>query len=269
MDQIDVFKTDIEGEITDIKPNFYGKKIAISSSSGNVYIYQINQDKLEFSNEFKAHLGAVFKIGWSNPKFGQMLITTGFDRSVKIFTENHQGNFDLMYEYNEYTNLVNSLTISLDSNTFIFISGSLDGNIVIHEYKNQNIENTKLYAHDFGVSSIDFFKNNNQQFITSGFDNLVKIWKFSNNLNTYKNILTIKDLDTITRSVSCKVNDFITCGDDGILYYWKKNGESTWEKKEIYSHNSSLVKCEFNEEGNVICCVGNDGVEKLIKDKEI
>ena len=228
MDQIDVFKTDIEGEITDIKPNFYGKKIAISSSSGNVYIYQINQDKLEFSNELKAHLGAVFKIGWSNPKFGQMLITTGFDRSVKIFTENHQGNFDLMYEYNEYTNLVNSLTISLDSNTFIFISGSLDGNIVIHEYKNQNIENTKLYAHDFGVTSIDFFKNNSQQFITSGFDNLVKIWKFSNNLNTYKNILTIKDLDTITISVYCKFNDFITFCYDCILYYFKKNGESTW-----------------------------------------
>jgi len=269
MEQIDTFKTDIEGEITDIKPNYYGKKIAISTSSGNVYIYQIIHDKLEFSTEFKAHLGAVFKVEWSNPKFGIMLITTGFDRCVKIFTENYQGQFDLMYEYNEYTNLVNSLTISLDSDKFIFISGSLDGNIVIHEYKNQQIENIKLYAHDFGVTSISFFKKNCQQFITSGFDNLVKIWKFSNNLNSYKNIFTVKDLDTITRSVSCKVNDFITCGDDGILYYWKKNGEATWEKKEIYSHNSPLVKCEFNEEGNVICCIGNDGVEKLIKDKEI
>ena len=243
MDEIDSIECETDGSITDIKSDFYGKKIAIGTTTGKILLYENFQGKLQKKSEIKVHNGIVFKVEFTNPKFGPYIISCGYDKKINIIQEGINGQLDLIYEFNEFPNSVTCLSISYDQNQLIFVSGCLDGNITIHKFNNNDFENETIFAHDFGVNSISFFKNSkNNEFVTCGNDNLIKIWKFNDSQH------------------------FASCSEDGSVYYWKKD-EGKWNPKEIVSNPTPVVKVAFNEEGNALALIGTDGVHQVYSEK--
>lgn len=41
----------------------------------------------------KAHDGAVTRVAWAHPEFGQVIATCSFDRSIRIWEEREGGNY--------------------------------------------------------------------------------------------------------------------------------------------------------------------------------
>ena len=272
MDQIE-YLTDITCEINDtitsIKPDNYGRRLAIGTSNGNIYVYQSINKTYEKIFEYQAHNGPIFQIDWSHQSYGNMFVTCGFDKKVILFQEINNNYYDLLLEFNEHNNCVICVSFYNNSNEFLFVSGGLDGYIVIYKYQNENrdFEIKKIFAHNFGVNCISFFKCDNYiSFVTCGNDNLIKIWKFNNEKGDFENIFIEDKLDTITRFICCKDDkNFSSCGDDGIVYYFTKNKDNkNWSYKEIFTNTSPMIGLSFNENGNVLDVISNDGVDKLI-----
>jgi len=51
------------------------------------------QNKWKCSSEWKAHTGAIWKIKWAHPEFGQILASCSFDKTVRIWEETEGESF--------------------------------------------------------------------------------------------------------------------------------------------------------------------------------
>eukprot|EP01135_Chromosphaera_perkinsii_P001814 Nk52_evm83s210 gene=Nk52_evmTU83s210 len=86
---VDTLQTKHEDLIHDVSYNFYGDRIASSSSDHRIKIW----DKIPSSNEWictadwKAHTGSVWKVVWAHPEFGQVIASCSCDRTVGIWEE--------------------------------------------------------------------------------------------------------------------------------------------------------------------------------------
>ena len=72
--------------IHDISFDWCGKRIAVSSSDKNIYIYMRTPEG-KWAKEDTIHVsgGPLWRVKWARPEFGQILATCSLDRSVKIY----------------------------------------------------------------------------------------------------------------------------------------------------------------------------------------
>eukprot|EP00986_Skeletonema_menzelii_P010965 scaffold5488_cov157-Skeletonema_menzelii.AAC.2 len=86
--------------VHDISFDYYGRRFATASGDRTVRVWDLNSDGMWMSgelgggkpNEWVAARGAVRRVCWSHPEFGQLLATAGADHSVVIWEE-REGNF--------------------------------------------------------------------------------------------------------------------------------------------------------------------------------
>ena len=270
MEEIEKINTEISEDICDIEVDFYGNKLAVGVSSGKIYLFDNKNGKTTKTSEVNAHIGPVLKVAWSHPSFGPILASGGFDKKVNLFRIDYNNQFEKIYEHELHENCVQALKFSKSSNNFLLISGCLNGNLISCEYVDKNIVTNKTIAHDFGINAIDFFDD--KTFVTCGNDNLIKIWTYNQEKNI-QNDFVLKDVDYITKDVSCKDNKhFVSCGEDGVAYYWIFNDEQKkWVPNKIFSspENNKLEKIRFNEEFTSIAILDENGKEYLITENEL
>lgn len=268
MEQVDNIISGVDSEICDIELDYYGTKLAAGTSSGKLYIFNNVNGKMTKISETIAHRGPVFKVGWSHPSFGPIIGTCGFDKKVILFKIDMNCQCEKIYEHELHDNCVQAFKFSPSSEELIFVSGCINGNVFIGYYKDNNITTQKTFAHDFGVTSIDFFNDN--KFVTCGKDNLIKIWTYSKEENSIINDFTSTENESNIKDIACKDDKhFASCDDDGNVNYWVLNGENKWESHAIFKAEEKLEKIRFNEERTSIIAIGESGKEYLITDKEI
>ncbi|KAK0407739.1 hypothetical protein QR680_003560 [Steinernema hermaphroditum] len=75
--------------ITHVAFDFYGRRIATSSSDMFVCVWDASQDGKDWTRTafWKSNCGPVWKVRWAHPEFGQILATCSFDRTVQIYEE--------------------------------------------------------------------------------------------------------------------------------------------------------------------------------------
>jgi len=75
--------------IHDVAFNWYGTQLATCSSDQTVRIWLVDKSSQEWhcTAAWKCHSGAVWKINWAHPEFGQVLATCSFDRTAAIWEE--------------------------------------------------------------------------------------------------------------------------------------------------------------------------------------
>jgi protein transport protein SEC13 len=273
MEEIEKIATEIPEDICDIEIDFYGRKLAVGSSTGKIYIFENLNGNYSKVSEISAHIGPIFKLSWSHPSFGPILASCGFDKKVNLYKIDPQYKLEKIYEHDKHNNCITALKFSPSSNNLLLISGDLNGNIITCEYLDKDFSIKEILGHDFGVNSIDFFDD--KTFVTCGNDNIVKIWNYLNeNRNVeIKNIFVINDNNICTKDLSCKDNKHFVCcgysGDEGIVNYYVLNDENKWEVNEIYKQNGKLEKIRFNEEHTCIAVIDESGKESIIMENEL
>ena len=273
MEEIEKIATEIPEDICDIEIDFYGRKLAVGSSTGKIYIFENLNGNYSKVSEISAHIGPIFKLSWSHPSFGPILASCGFDKKVNLYKIDPQYKLEKIYEHDKHNNCITALKFSPSSNNLLLISGDLNGNIIACEYLDKDFGIKEIFGHDFGVNSIDFFDD--KTFVTCGNDNIVKIWNYLNENGNVeiKNIFVINDNNICTKDLSCKDNKHFVCcgysGDEGIVNYYVLNDENKWEVNEIYKQNGKLEKIRFNEEHTCIAVIDESGKESIIMENEL
>ena len=273
MEEIETITTEIPEDICDIEPDFYCRKLAVGTSLGKIYIFEKINGTITKSSEITAHIGPVYKLSWSHPTFGPILASCGFDKKVNLFKIEQNYKLEKLYEHEIHDNCIKTLKFSPLTNNLLLISGDLNGNIITCEYVDKNFITKKIFAHDFGVNSIDFLDDKN--FVTCGEDNTIKIWNYSqeNGNIIIKNDVVLKDNNICTKDLSCKDNKhFVCCGsseEEGVVNYYVLNDGNKWEVNEIYKQNEKLEKIRFNEEHTCIAIIDEKGKESIIMESEL
>lgn len=140
----------------------------------------------------------MWKVSWSHPGFGSLLASCGFDKKIIIWKESSPNKWDKIYEYNEHKNSVNTICFAPFEYGLILLGGSSDGNISIHEYKNEVWTGFQFFGHGFGVNSLSWAPPLNAspqentlgissdkpliRFVSCGMDNFIRIWHCPNNM---------------------------------------------------------------------------------------
>ena len=191
-----------------------GSLIAVSSTEGLIIIFKKKKDKkqteLKKIIEIEAHKSAIWQIKWSNPEFGKILVTCGFDNKIKIWKiekeieKEKENKFTLKNIY--ISNFINSSVNSIDwgpSEFGLILSAcTSSGKIII-------------------IKNCDSYKNNNnywKYFTEHGHEEPINsiVWApkvFCENLESYNN-LENKDYNK-------KYSFFATGSCDNKVYIWK------------------------------------------------
>lgn len=274
MEQITTIDIEIESTIViyslypliqnDIKADFYGNKLGVAFLSGEVGIYNTNNDTLTKIQSIKEHIGPVSKIDFSHPKFGTLLLSGGFDKKV-ILSKITNSTYEKLFEY-EHNNSVSYVTFSKNLKNLIFVSASIDGDIAVHLYINDTIITKNIQGHSFGVNSVSFNPKNENQFISCGNDNLIKKWETKNDIWV---IVDKIETDSIMKDIAYSDSDkesFASCSEDGSIILWTKEGNE-WAKK-ILGINENVEKIEWNENYLTLIAIDKNGIQSTYSQQE-
>jgi len=68
--------TQHEDLVHDAQLDYYGCKLATSSSDRTIKIYNVSEESSELSATLQGHEGPVWQVSWAHPKFGGTTIDT-------------------------------------------------------------------------------------------------------------------------------------------------------------------------------------------------
>lgn len=83
--------------VHDAQLDYYGCKLATSSSDRTVKIYDITGDTSTHTATLQNHTGPVWSLSWSHPKYGSLLASASFDGSILIHREVRPREWTLIY----------------------------------------------------------------------------------------------------------------------------------------------------------------------------
>lgn len=254
----------------DIQPDFYGRKLAVATSLGTIYVFKNTETSLQLVTQINAHEGPILKVDFSHPKFGSLLGSAGFDGKTCLWKENNDGSYENAYEYKneEKAESMNYITFSKNNNELMFATGGVYGNIVIHRYKNDHFSQETIFAHEFGVNSISFNQSDENEFVSCGNDSLIKIWMFNKEESKWENTASLEEADCVVNDVAFKnvPNEqcFASCSEDGVVMLFWKDGQN-WKNKNVSSFEKSVSQLSWNENASTLTAVLSDGELKIIE----
>lgn len=198
-------------------------------------------------NQRFAHPGGALAAEFSPD--GQSIVTTGTDRTAKVW----RSNGSLVHTL-EHSSLVYDATFSPDNQKLL--TASLDGNLHIWD-RNSGRLLKKFTAHQGGIWSVDWSQDG--QWIVSGSSDLTaKIWSATTgNLKT-----TLRGHKSTVWSVAFHPNSqrVISTGIDGQMILWSIAGQ---RQRQFNAGASAVWDAIFSPDGNLILSAHADNQLRL------
>lgn len=99
--------------IHDAQLDYYGKKLATASSDCKINIFEVVGDSQHNQlDSLSGHSGPVWQVGWAHPKFGVLLASCSYDKSVIIHRESPPGTWSPVHKHELHTASVNRCVAS-------------------------------------------------------------------------------------------------------------------------------------------------------------
>jgi len=136
-------------------------------------------------------------------------------------------------------------------------------------------------AHAIGVTCISWaptfpVANSNTQlarrFVSGGCDNLIKIWRFYDNENTWKVEETLSNHTDWVRDVAwapnigLPISTIASCSQDGNVIIWSSDNTSGWKKNPLPKFNDVVWRVSWSILGNILAVSGGDNKVSLWKE---
>jgi len=213
-----------EDMIHDARLDFYGKRLATCSSDRTIRVFVVvdgEPQKAGGGAVLKGHTGPVWQLDWAHPKYGQILASWSYDGKVIIWKEvstppSHgsaaSSQWTKIKEHNLHSASVNSVSWAPHELGAILACASSDGKLSILTFKNDGTWGADIFnAHAIGCNGVSWAPAvlpgaltnptpalanpaNPQSASTgptvkrlasAGCDNLIKIWVFSEQSQTW------------------------------------------------------------------------------------
>jgi len=219
--------------IHDAQLDFYSKRLATCSSDRVVRIIDVDTQKCQ--SEIKCHTGPVWQVSWAHPKFGALLASCSYDRTIVVNRENAPGQWSPIYTFKDHESSVNSLAWAPHQYGLHLACASSDGKVSVHSYSGGHWQCEIFDAGATGCNAIDWASFNHcggegtMRLVTGGCDNLVKIWKRGtdgswtqdgDHLDSHKD--WVRDV-AWAPSMGLPCNTIATCSSDGLVYIYTQS----------------------------------------------
>lgn len=216
--------------VHDAQLDYYGCKLATSSSDRTIKIYNVTGSAYEHTATLQGHEGPVWQVSWAHPKFGVLLGSCSFDGSVLIHRETRPRDWTLVYTNKTlHESSVNGLAFAPHEFGLSLAAASSDGKVSILTHQPDNTWSVD-YIHDnaLGVNSVSWAP--------------AGAYYDSSDTTT---VVIDADTDTAT-APAVEPPRLVTGGCDNRIRFWVKNLETnTWEEEKSASIGSSLSHSDW------------------------
>ncbi|KIM52349.1 hypothetical protein SCLCIDRAFT_18187 [Scleroderma citrinum Foug A] len=217
-----------EDIIHDAQLDYYGKRLATCSSDRTVKIFDIVNGSPSKSggHTLKGHTGPVWQVAWAHPKFGNILASCSYDGKVFIWKDQAQGGgWTKIEEHTLHTASVNSISWAPHELGATLACASSDGKISVLTFKDDGKWSADIFnAHAIGCNAVSWAPGTQpgslthpqqpgthpptafKRFVSAGCDNLVKIWCFREDTQSWVEEETLEGHTDWVRDVAWAPN---------------------------------------------------------------
>lgn len=274
--------------IHDAVLDYYGKRLATSSSDKTIKIFEIEgTENYKLITTLTGHEGPVWQVSWAHPKFGSILATCSYDGKALIWKEQPETQqWSIIAEHSVHQASVNSVSWAPHELGAVLLCTSSDGKVSVVDFNDDGTTSHVIFdAHAIGVNSASWapITNNSgkdatslkqqRRFVTCGSDNLTKIWKFDPSKNSYIEEATLEGHTDWVRdcawSPSILIRSFIaTASQDRTVLIWSQDKDGVWQKQLLTEEKFPDVcwRCSWSLSGNILAVSGGDNKVSLWKE---
>eukprot|EP01086_Lenisia_limosa_P015434 TRINITY_DN4938_c0_g1_i2.p1 TRINITY_DN4938_c0_g1~~TRINITY_DN4938_c0_g1_i2.p1 ORF type:complete len:252 (-),score=36.74 TRINITY_DN4938_c0_g1_i2:128-883(-) len=237
------FDTGHHEMIHDAQWDYYAKRVATASSDGVVKVFESDEQTL--ITEIKGHEGPIWQCAWSHPKFGSLIATCSFDRTVCIWSL-ADSKPQQVFKHDKHTASVNAISWAPAENGLILACGSSDGNVSFISRNDANEWTVDMFpAHKQGVTGVSFSPAVPDdksylppRLVSCGCDSNVFVWDKTESGWVHGDALNghsgwVRDV-AFAPTVGLPGAMFASAGQDKMVVIWsqdERNGE--WENTQL------------------------------------
>jgi len=276
--------------IHDVKPDYYSKYLASCSSDRTVKIYELKDNKYTFVTDLKGHQGPVWQVSWAHPRFGVVLASCSYDRTVIIWKQVSENEWQKIYQYEGHELSVNGIEFAPHEFGLKLACASSDGSVSILSYKDGKWDAVKISAHKkFGCNAVSWAPavspdslltsstgiRGVQRLATGGCDNSVKIFRFSETENTWREEEVLNKHKDWVRDVAwapnigVPVHVLASCSQDRSVVIWSQEvtgkAKAEWKPTVLNVFDDVVWRVSWSVTGNILAVSCGDGAVTLWK----
>ncbi|KAF8822337.1 WD domain, G-beta repeat-containing protein [Cardiosporidium cionae] len=151
------FETAHTGALHDAQLDYYGKRLATSSSDHTIRLWDVSSEFPAFLAELHGHAAPVWQVAWAHPKFGNLLASCSYDKKVLVWKETQPNQWVTVFSGEDHTASVNSLDWAPWEMGLHLATASSDGTVCVWSYNtSQQWSKKKFIAHSNGVNGISW-----------------------------------------------------------------------------------------------------------------
>lgn len=252
--------------------DYYNRYVCTSSADGVIQIVDTVEPDQNPPIELREHVGPVFQVMFSHPKFG-FLASCGSDCKLILRKTNKLNNWKVIYNYDGHKLPTTSLDWAPHKTGAAIACSSADGTISIHTFNDNEWSVSKIpNAHLNGVNCISWASNlvnNHMLLVSGGNDNKIKIWEGQKCMwnvmyESENQLATIKDVSWCP-TPGLQKHIIASCASDGRVIIWGNDDCNDWTQTEIDATETFNRKVSWSRFGNILSISMDNYVVKLWK----
>jgi protein transport protein SEC13 len=280
--------------IHDAQLDYYGTKLATSSSDRTVKVYDVISTGYTHTATLQGHTGPVWEVAWSHPKFGTLLASCSFDGSVMIHRETRPREWTLIHHArNLHNSSVNSVKFAPHEYGLKVVAASSDGRVSILSHTT-NDEWTVQYIQDnaLGVNAVDWSPYPLNRLVTAGCDNRIRFYDVQGNDTIVPIDMTVDEgskgiqhsdwvRDVAWAPSIPGLNVVASCSEDKTVIIWtqkvpttqsanssaeeSKDQETAWKATLLHTFDEPVWRVSWSLTGAILAVSSGDATVTLWK----
>lgn len=277
--------------VHDAQLDYYGAKLATSSSDRMIKIYNVSGSAYEHTATLQGHEGPVWQVSWAHPKFGVVLASCGFDGSVLIHRETRPRDWTLLHTARHlHESSVNGVAFAPHEFGLMAAAASSDGRISVLTLQADN-----SWAVDYirdntlGVNAVSwapygaYYDASNPEgtpeeprIVSGGCDNRIRFWTKSLSSGEWEEDKAafgkelshsdwVRDV-AWAPSILPNVNVVASCSEDRRVIIWTQNGrDAEWKPNLLHTFDSPVWRLSWSVTGHILAVSSGDSDVTLWK----
>lgn len=276
--------------VHDAQLDYYGCKLATSSSDRTIKIYDVSGSTYTHTATITGHEGPVWEVSWAHPKFGVVLASCSFDGSVLLHRERTPGDWILLCEKRRlHESSVNSVSFAPHEFGLVVAAASSDGHVsVMSHNEDDSWDLASFRDNGLGVNAVSWAPydvasaTNALRLVTGGCDNRVRFWirdlgdgQWKEDPNTTlgsgeAHTDWVRDVAWAPSSLTNQ-SMIASCSEDGTVIVWSSNSPEdenspvVMQPTLLNSFDAPVWRLSWSITGNILAVSSGDGDVTLWK----